>query len=404
MADSLPPIPESYYENFLESLAQIVSKLLTDKETETVLSSIRSFQDKLRRLSSQNLTRLQMEATAAAGARGGPNDFCQHKGKTCTQNCTRGFVKAFAVGFSVKYLIGILPPLLMGKVFKRPSLLKQLAGRDTALFALFLSTFLSTYKGILCLMRRFRQTKDTQSDKLNAFVAGSIAGMALIIDRDKRRRQSIMLYLLTRAIQFSSAWLMKQWAIHRRAKRARELNQIKEHMDAQGYAPGQPRQLNTKNIHWDDVLAKFMHRWAGVGVMMLASAQIIYGFLFHQDTLPKSYYSFLLTHSGWKGDFGGMAAPLTQVIGDTINRMAEDTGSIRMPKDTTSREFIAENVSPNIATIIPPKIRHKFIMCALQHPLDPSCTRSKFTLFRDEYLRSLKLYVPLNVVSHGYLG
>lgn len=51
MATSLPPVPESYYENFLESLAQIVSKLLTDKETEAVLTSIRSFQEKLKRLS-----------------------------------------------------------------------------------------------------------------------------------------------------------------------------------------------------------------------------------------------------------------------------------------------------------------------------------------------------------------
>lgn len=44
-------ISDSYYENFLESLAQIVSKLLTDQETEAVLTSIRSFQEKLRRLS-----------------------------------------------------------------------------------------------------------------------------------------------------------------------------------------------------------------------------------------------------------------------------------------------------------------------------------------------------------------
>lgn len=44
-------VPVSYYENFLESLARIVSKLLTDRETEAVLSSIRSFQDKLHRMS-----------------------------------------------------------------------------------------------------------------------------------------------------------------------------------------------------------------------------------------------------------------------------------------------------------------------------------------------------------------
>lgn len=50
-AGSVPPIPDSYYENFLESLAQIVSKLLTDRETEKVISSIRSFQEKLKRLS-----------------------------------------------------------------------------------------------------------------------------------------------------------------------------------------------------------------------------------------------------------------------------------------------------------------------------------------------------------------
>lgn len=45
------PIPVSYYENFLESLAQLVSKLLTDQETEKVISSIRTFQEKLKRLS-----------------------------------------------------------------------------------------------------------------------------------------------------------------------------------------------------------------------------------------------------------------------------------------------------------------------------------------------------------------
>jgi hypothetical protein len=50
-AGGMPPIPASYYENFLESLAQIVSRLLTDRETEKVISSIRSFQEKLKRLS-----------------------------------------------------------------------------------------------------------------------------------------------------------------------------------------------------------------------------------------------------------------------------------------------------------------------------------------------------------------
>ena len=78
---------------------------------------------------SQNLTRLSLEATEAAkerreaavrkGRQSKASPYCFHEGKTCSQNCARGFLKAFAVGFSVKYLIGILPALLMGKVFKR---------------------------------------------------------------------------------------------------------------------------------------------------------------------------------------------------------------------------------------------------------------------------------------------
>ncbi|KAL7317587.1 hypothetical protein PS15m_003925 [Mucor circinelloides] len=369
-AGGMPPMPSNYYENFLESLAQIVSKLLTDQETETVISSIRSFQEKLKRLSSNNLNRLNLDITAAETTR--PN-LCRHEGKTCTQNCTRGFIKTFTVAFVVKYLIGILPTLLSGKILKRPGVLKQMAGRDTASFALFLSTFISSYKGILCAMRHFRKTSDRKSDRLNAFVAGSLAGLALAFDRDKQRRQSIMLYLFTRALQFSGAWLMKQWALKR----------SEDH-------PGEKK--------WDDHLAKFIARFSGVGVMMIANAQIIYAFLFNNDTLPRSYFAFLLTHSGFKKNFGGMAARIAEAVGITVNHLVEDDVNITIPEGQSSREFISQFVSPNIANAINPKMNHKYIMCAIQHPLNDNCATDKFGLFKDELLRSLKLYVPLNVI------
>ncbi|CDS09533.1 hypothetical protein LRAMOSA10893 [Lichtheimia ramosa] len=374
MAD--PRVPVSYYENFLESLARIVSKLLTDRETEAVLSSIRSFQDKLHRMSSQNLLRLQMEATSQDNPQKAPPYQCKHQGKTCSQNCTRGFLKAFAVGFSIKYLIAILPALLTGRVFKRPSILWRAADRDTARFALFLSTFLGSYKGIICLLRRH----GSLSERVNSFIAGAIAGMALMIDRDKRRRQSIMLYLLTRSLQFTGAWCMKQWAIHRQEKKMAD-------------------QQQQQQKGWDDHIAGFMQRWAGVGVMMLASSELMYALLFHQETMPKSYYSFLLTHAGWRSYVGKMAAPLSVTIGETINALASDPKmSIHMPSNTTSREFIATHVSPSIASVIPPGIRHHYIMCALQHPLEASCTHDKINLFRGEFARAFKLYFPLNVI------
>ncbi|KAF7731948.1 hypothetical protein EC973_007779 [Apophysomyces ossiformis] len=390
MSSALPPIPASYYENFLESLAQIISKLLTDKETEAVLTSIRSFQEKLKRLSSQNLSRLRLEL--ALEEKQGQR-LCKHGGKTCAQNCTRGFVKAFVAAFSVKYLVAVLPLLLTGKVFKRPSLLKRMAGRDTFFFALFLSTFLSSYKGILCSLRRLRQT----DDRLNAFLAGTVAGLALILDRNKRRRQSLMLYLFTRSLQFSGAWIMKQWSAHRQTKRRKELAELKETVDNQGFDPRQPRELLIKK-KWDDQLAKFLQRWAGVGVMMLASTQIIYSFICHPDTLPKSYYAFLLSHIGWKASFGDMAYPLSNVVSDTFRRVSREGGPMSLPSDTMSREFIAEHISPNIATIIPANAKHKYTVCALQHPLYDNCAYSEVMVFQSEFLRALKLYVPLNLI------
>ncbi|CEG79557.1 Putative tRNA(Met) cytidine acetyltransferase [Rhizopus microsporus] len=151
-------------------------------------------------------------------------------------------IKAFSVAFTVKYLIAILPSLLTGKIIKRPGILKQMAGRDTMCFALFLGSFISGYKGILCAMRHFRKTQDKESDKLNAFVAGCVAGLSLAFDRDKRRRQSVMLYLFTRALQFNGSWLMKQWAKRRKA-------------------------MHPDQVKWDDHLANFLQQHSGVALI-----------------------------------------------------------------------------------------------------------------------------------------
>ncbi|KAI9279401.1 hypothetical protein BC943DRAFT_344658 [Umbelopsis sp. AD052] len=379
----IAPVVNSYYENFLELLAQLLSRAVTTKEQEAILKGLKDFQEKLRRLSSQNLRRLQLEISEKESQ--GPT-FCKHEGKTCAQNCTRGFIRAFVMSFGIKYLVAILPALLTGRVFKKPGLLRKMAG----------NVFLSTYKGTLCTLRNIRKKDDFKSDRLNSFIAGSLAGLSLLIDPSKSRRQAIMLYLLTRSLQFNGAWLMKKWAAHRKKARREELLEMKDQLDLAGFQDGEKRQLVVRK-KWDDKLAKFLETWAGVGVMMIASGQIIYAFLFEAETLPKSYYQFLLVHSGWKQDVGPMAAPLTHAIGNTVNQLTKEK-NIRLPSGWTSREYIAQHFSPNIASVIPPKLKHNYIMCALQHPLDDSCTRSKATLFGNEFLRALKLYVPLNIV------
>jgi hypothetical protein len=47
----ITPVVNSYYENFLELLAQILSRAVTTKEQEAILKGLRDFQEKLRRLS-----------------------------------------------------------------------------------------------------------------------------------------------------------------------------------------------------------------------------------------------------------------------------------------------------------------------------------------------------------------
>lgn len=99
---------------FTEKLAEITSKLLTDDETDRVLSRLpaeNSFAQHLKKHSSTNLARLLQEA-----ARHRPH--CKHKG-TCTHNALRGLIKTFVVGFGVKYVVSILPAVLTGRAFRK---------------------------------------------------------------------------------------------------------------------------------------------------------------------------------------------------------------------------------------------------------------------------------------------
>jgi hypothetical protein len=223
-------------------------------------------------------------------------------------------------------------------------------------------------------MRHFRNTTDKESDRLNAFVAGSLAGLALILDRDKSRRRSIMLYLLTRALQFNGAWMMKKWDVKRR----------QDH-------PGQ--------VKWDDRLAWFLRQFSGAGVMMLVSSQVIYALLFCPDTLPKSYFSFLLIQSSFKSKFGRKAPDMARLIGTSVNNIEKGTLVNKIPAGITSREFIAKFVSESASELVPPNLKHDYTICAIHHPATESCISDKAFTFREEFLRALNLYVPLNVVK-----
>jgi hypothetical protein len=99
----------SLWENFLESIAQVLSKALTTDDTEVLIASFSSLQKRLRQLSLDNLRRINVEEKTK---------FCKHK-DNCSGNCLRSILRSFAITYVLKYFLGFVPNLLTGKIFKR---------------------------------------------------------------------------------------------------------------------------------------------------------------------------------------------------------------------------------------------------------------------------------------------
>jgi hypothetical protein len=103
--------------------------------------------------------------------------------------------------------MGVIPTLLTGQLWKKPSLLYKLAGKDTIFFSLFMSSFSTTFKAVLCGLRRYRGVNDWK----NTFTAGIAAGFTILIDQNKSRRQMIALYLSTRSFQFIARYVWRHY-------------------------------------------------------------------------------------------------------------------------------------------------------------------------------------------------
>ncbi|KAG0330909.1 hypothetical protein BG004_001907 [Podila humilis] len=360
----------SVYQSCPEALSAIYFKALT----------------RIHNLDQLNLQLTQTEERASK---------CQHEGKTCTQNVTRGFLKTWVIAYLVKYAIGLLPALLSGKLFKNPSLLRKSGGSDTIGFAFFLSSFLSTYKGVLCAMRRLRPLHN--GDRLNAFIAGSVAGLTLFLDKNKGRRKQVSLYLFTRSLQFAASYGMKQWAERRKAKRSSKRLMARENIDATGK---EQALLSPEDggYTWEDTLAKIITSSAATFLMSLTASVNIYALFVEPETIPKSYFQFLMQHSGVPQNNGKNWPTLTAAFQQNYRDLKAKGGSIKMPTGVTSHDFIRDNISQSIAEEFVPQGRfHEYQNCGMLHPR-MSCTRNTLETFRWEVPQSIKMYAILNAV------
>ncbi|KAJ3199207.1 hypothetical protein HDU83_006380 [Entophlyctis luteolus] len=85
----------------------------------------------------------------------------------------------------------------------------KIGGKDTITFALFLSVFISSYKAVLCTLRRI-PLFNHKNNALTPFLAGCVAGLSLYLDANHSRRVMIALYLSTRTLHFIGRWIWQR--------------------------------------------------------------------------------------------------------------------------------------------------------------------------------------------------
>src|SRR5690606_32413943 len=136
-------------------------------------------------------------------------------------------------------------------------------------------------------------------------------------------------------------------------------------------------------------------------VMSLTALVNMYACVIEPDTMGSSYYKFVMEHTGLPGKFGPMFAPLMKTFQEQFCHLRDGLPgyeNIIIPDGMTSRDFIAKNVSPNIATIFPKNLHHDYQCCALLHP-SLSCTNNALDIMTGEFARAVKMYGTLNLVS-----
>lgn len=417
----------SLWENFIESIAQVLSRSLSNEDTENIVVSFQAFQQRLRDLSVDNLKRLQEEEKDRS-------PFCKHKGR-CSTNCTHSLIRSFAISYALKYSLGFFPSILSGKVFSNPSILLKIGGKDTISFSLFMSFFISSYKGTLCWMRHIRK----KNDFTNSLVAGSIAGLSILLDRNKTRRVMIALYLSTRTVHFLSRWLWrglyhpKNITTHtEHSNGIRSQNppflrpkigfstkavsplDVFPFVSLSSFTPptsglqitGELEQLDKSKPNQDHKhpFRIFIRQTSGLILMMLTSSQILNAYVCEPHTVARSYLSFLITHGGIRALQPKYARKYLEAMGSVLagSTSGRNDGKFLIkPEGTSYIERLPDGISSGPLVQFEESISqhpHEYVLCSLQHPHTSSCTYGMMTAFYGEWWRALNMYAPLNAV------
>ncbi|GAB4834933.1 hypothetical protein Ancab_033199 [Ancistrocladus abbreviatus] len=290
---------------------------------------------------------VELQCRQRRAARGVPQPPCEHADESCVAHAVGNLCQSFLLSYGVRVGIGILLrafKLARGHSYSSLIDLKQLVSEkdlivreEACRIGLLFGGFTGSYHALRCLLRKLRK-KETP---FNVFLAGSVAGLSILALDDSNRRRTLALYLLARLAQCA----------YNSAKSKNKFHLWGSHWQ-----------------HGDSLL------------FALACAQVMYAFIMHPESLPKSYQDFIQKT-------GPVAKPVYKAVRDCCRGSPVDVTSLSAYLST--RRASSSIFLEDFPSIIP---------CSIIHPDTKSCLAHNVNAASATFKKTFPLYFSLTFV------
>ena len=280
----------------MESITQLLATLLTEKETVHVINRLNFIQEHLKKKSSTQLLTTK----------------CHHE-MSCNAHAFRGLSRTFIVSFLVKHVIYAVP--LLRKDIKNIFKWKW----DNVKFAMFLSSYVSLYRVVLCNLTHHSKLK------YRSFCAGFVAGMSILLDTNKKRRNGIVWFICARSL-YAGAKLI----IHK--SQSADEAKIFEIFDSQTSPPLQERSLQEKALDACD-------KYGSVLFMAANCSLVLYNLTMHPLKVPKSMRDFIFYVGGVQERYGSNGVDMMRLIKSNLEVGNMENCSVIHPNKTCEQFY-----------------------------------------------------------------
>ncbi|KAJ3193454.1 hypothetical protein HK101_004807 [Irineochytrium annulatum] len=252
----------------------------------------------------------------------------------------RNGARASILGYSIRS--GLLLLLRLIRVYSRKMTLadairKSFGSEDAVRFVAFFGLFAFLWRGTNSVVTRIRG----REGKINGFIAGSVAGLSVLVET-KSRRITFAHQLLVRGLQGCYNALKKRGHFSFR--------------------------------HGDSLL------------FALGTAQVLYAYAIRPSTIPKSYYHFLKS-----------TGPITEDV-LTLVRQNVDEG-VALSADALAAAVERQHGPPGAVDVARALGEFPSVLpCEIMHPPRPSCNHHASWTFTRVFMKILPVYGSLNVV------